>query len=249
MRRGFFHFRVGNGDGDAGSGVGLPLPGVPARSLAPVQGRRCPGSPLAACYALLRTRGQGATQASTALAAWRFSLRRDMPKPASTKPRTFRWRKTRWCGDRAQAGHGWPALACWSHGRRNQAMRTIPAPPRLPSKPGDSGAFSGRGLQWGGPIVIIPLLLRGGAVWQLVGLITRRSQVQILPPLPCLAVPFSRRHREGGNRKAWACNGTCSGRCTDSSIIGWEARVGLPSDTGPDRALCRFRARESRVLP
>ncbi|MFN7136168.1 MAG: hypothetical protein ACK4MU_01395, partial [Thermomonas sp.] len=28
----------------------------------------------------------------------------------------------------------------------------------------------------------IPLLLRGGAVWQLVGLITRRSQVQILPP-------------------------------------------------------------------
>ena len=29
-----------------------------------------------------------------------------------------------------------------------------------------------------------PLLMRGGAVWQLVGLITRRSQVQILPPLP-----------------------------------------------------------------
>src|SRR4249919_3725274 len=34
---------------------------------------------------------------------------------------------------------------------------------------------------------IIPLLLRGGAVWQLVGLITRRSQVQILPPLPAPA--------------------------------------------------------------
>ena len=54
---------------------------------------------------------------------------------ASTMPRTFRWRKTRWCGDRAQAGHGWPALACWSHGRRNQAMRPIPALPRLPPKP------------------------------------------------------------------------------------------------------------------
>src|SRR5436190_23519449 len=27
-------------------------------------------------------------------------------------------------------------------------------------------------------------LARGGAVWQLVGLITRRSQVQILPPQP-----------------------------------------------------------------
>src|SRR6185503_16501134 len=26
--------------------------------------------------------------------------------------------------------------------------------------------------------------VRGGAVWQLVGLITRRSQVRILPPLP-----------------------------------------------------------------
>ena len=27
-------------------------------------------------------------------------------------------------------------------------------------------------------------LTRGGAVWQLVGLITRRSQVQVLPPQP-----------------------------------------------------------------
>src|SRR3954454_17764960 len=31
---------------------------------------------------------------------------------------------------------------------------------------------------------MIAWLMRGGAVWQLVGLITRRSQVQILPPLP-----------------------------------------------------------------
>jgi hypothetical protein len=30
----------------------------------------------------------------------------------------------------------------------------------------------------------LPSLTRGGAVWQLVGLITRRSQVQILPPQP-----------------------------------------------------------------
>src|SRR5438552_17827795 len=34
------------------------------------------------------------------------------------------------------------------------------------------------------------LLVRGGAVWQLVGLITRRSQVQILPPLPLSSVSF-----------------------------------------------------------
>ena len=53
----------------------------------------------------------------------------------------FSWRKTRQCGDRAQAGHGWPALACWSHGRRNQAMRTIPALPRLPPKATNPGAL------------------------------------------------------------------------------------------------------------
>ena len=61
--------------------------------------------------------------------------------PCSTKPRASTWRKTRWCGDRAQAGHGWPALACWSQGRRNQAMRTIPALPRLPPKPTNPGAL------------------------------------------------------------------------------------------------------------
>lgn len=35
-------------------------------------------------------------------------------------------------------------------------------------------------------VIILDLLARGGAVWQLVGLITRRSQVQILPPQPVL---------------------------------------------------------------
>ena len=78
--------------------------------------------------------------AATSFAAWRSSFRRGMPEPASTKPRTSNWRKTRWCGDRAQAGHGWPALACWSHGWRNQAMGTIPALPRLPPKATYPGA-------------------------------------------------------------------------------------------------------------
>ena len=64
-----------------------------------------------------------------------------LPEPASTKPRTLRWRKTRWCGDRAQAGHGWPALACWSQGWRNQAMRPIPALPRLHPKPTNCNAL------------------------------------------------------------------------------------------------------------
>ena len=35
------------------------------------------------------------------------------------------------------------------------------------------------------------LQTRGGAVWQLVGLITRRSQVQILPPQPSAVKPDS----------------------------------------------------------
>ena len=43
------------------------------------------------------------------------------------------------------------------------------------------------------------LLLRGGAVWQLVGLITRRSQVQILPPLPTLARSPSEQMHEGSS--------------------------------------------------
>ena len=34
--------------------------------------------------------------------------------------------------------------------------------------------------------VLLSVRVRGGAVWQLVGLITRRSQVRILPPLPTL---------------------------------------------------------------
>ena len=34
------------------------------------------------------------------------------------------------------------------------------------------------------PLVVLTLSPRGGAVWKLVGLITRRSQVQILPPPP-----------------------------------------------------------------
>jgi hypothetical protein len=47
--------------------------------------------------------------------------------------------------------------------------------------------------------------MRGGAVWQLVGLITRRSQVQILPPLPNISARAPaqmtiRRSRQRGRR-------------------------------------------------
>ncbi len=39
-------------------------------------------------------------------------------------------------------------------------------------------------LRYAGRVSTLACLMRGGAVWKLVGLITRRSQVQILPPLP-----------------------------------------------------------------
>jgi hypothetical protein len=60
------------------------------------------------------------------------------------------------------------------------------------------------------------LRMRGGAVWQLVGLITRRSQVRILPPLPSFSLekaplglflyPAPGRGREGPRQEAdrWA---------------------------------------------
>src|SRR5690606_16932008 len=68
-------------------------------------------------------------------------------------------------------------------------IRAVPERPKGSS--GEQAAGTGQalegpaGLHHRGKAGIIPLLMRGGAVWQLVGLITRRSQVQILPPLPC----------------------------------------------------------------
>src|SRR5690606_26505093 len=68
-------------------------------------------------------------------------------------------------------------------------IRAVPERPKGSS--GEQAAGTGQtlegpaGLHHRGKAGIIPLLMRGGAVWQLVGLITRRSQVQFLPPLPC----------------------------------------------------------------
>ena len=39
------------------------------------------------------------------------------------------------------------------------------------------------------------LITRGGAVWKLVGLITRRSQVRVLPPQPITYGPLVKRSR------------------------------------------------------
>ena len=48
---------------------------------------------------------------------------------------------------------------------------------------------------------------RGGAVWQLVGLITRRSQVQILPPQPSLnSLLFFRPYYTSNNSGVWDCS-------------------------------------------
>src|SRR5262249_53968931 len=71
--------------------------------------------------------------------------------------------------------------------------------------------------------------LRGGAVWQLVGLITRRSQVQILPPLPILESITYKNNLEGlpatscrsqfhcGCPRRWSLSGM-------EAIVGWATR-------------------------
>ena len=72
--------------------VPSPAPAVPdghsGEGGAPGRGRRCPGSPLAACYALLRTRGQGATRAATSfprvLEQSAFMPAETTPLPAAT---------------------------------------------------------------------------------------------------------------------------------------------------------------------
>ena len=67
----------------------------------------------------------------------------------------------------------------------------------------------GAGFLFGGVgVECAALLVRGGAVWQLVGLITRRSQVQILPPLPLSRQPPS---------QAAACN---TPRCRSAVSVG-----------------------------
>ena len=68
-----------------------------------------------------------------------------------------------------------PTAASSSHHPRGGLTRSTNQP--------NSGKVE-QGLRSAAECCIIPLLVRGGAVWQLVGLITRRSQVQILPPLP-----------------------------------------------------------------
>ena len=55
--------------------------------------------------------------------------------------------------------------------------------------------------------------MRGGAVWQLVGLITRRSQVQILPPLPSSRDGDLQIHRRARARESRS-------KLSQSSVIG-----------------------------
>src|SRR6185437_15652298 len=81
-------------------------------------------------------------------------------------------------------------------------------------------------------------LVRGGAVWQLVGLITRRSQVQILPPLPISLVSISARSRA----QSRACNSHRDG--TTCLPIGKRAaELLLPMAVGPILATLRARER------
>ncbi len=94
-------------------------------------------------------------------------------------------------------------------GPRRSAHRARPETPPPPSvQEGAPRALSPRG---GFLYHARPPQMRGGAVWQLVGLITRRSQVQILPPLPQNLPPSD---EEGG------ISGFSGPRCQIQSITG-----------------------------
>ena len=91
--------------------------------------------------------------------------------------------------------HGWrETRPAWMQSLPSPAQPHRPAQPRRWLFRQPRGGFTRstfcnqgkveQGLRSAAECCIIPLLVRGGAVWQLVGLITRRSQVQILPPLP-----------------------------------------------------------------
>src|SRR5690606_38133310 len=73
-------------------------------------------------------------------------------------------------------------------GRGSGSLEDTPRQPRLPWH---HQAYTMRSLP-----------VRGDAVWQLVGLITRRSQVQILPPLPLLSAPLLPNAARGVSFKA-----------------------------------------------
>ena len=77
----------------------------------------------------------------------------------------------------------------WSRFRRQSRVEAVRGSARPRSARGltagrHAGAPTARNLTCGARAAIISTQTRGGAVWQLVGLITRRSQVQILPPQP-----------------------------------------------------------------
>src|SRR5690606_14574394 len=112
--------RVGATDGGAARCAVPPWDGGPVRSQLyrrcccsiPMQiGERQMAPPDAACGLIQATR-------TPTTEAWIYTPRR----PSSR-------------GGMAQAGHGWPALARWSHGRRSRAIRRAPLGRRSRPKP------------------------------------------------------------------------------------------------------------------
>ena len=90
------------------------------------------------------------------------------------------------------------------------------------------------------PVIVFVFRTRGGAVWQLVGLITRRSQVQILPPQPPRPVESN-----CGQLRADARYALCLSRI-DSQQRKFFRRAGMP----PDRSWRhRIRSLTETVVP
>ena len=93
--------------------------------------------------------------------------------------------------------------------------------------------------------------MRGGAVWQLVGLITRRSQVQILPPLPALdgeKAPRSLFRFRARVHAIAMCSRSATTRHSRAFAVAFRRsrteiqRIMLDNRTRAHRALCCFRA-------
>ena len=75
---------------------------------------------------------------------------------------------------------------------RNEPSPRGAGPKGLGAAAGSSVRIRHPGCIRGARCAMLPAPVRGGAGWQLVGLITRRSEVQILPPLPNTAGTRSR---------------------------------------------------------
>src|SRR4051812_28388670 len=117
----------------------------------------------------MRRRERGGDRNAVPLARYRGALPADEAEPVSNSCASDGTTSPKRARDSASRS------ARCRPARRSQHSYALPREPQRGGAPALLAAAAS---------AIIGTLPRGGAVWQLVGLITRRSQVQILPPQP-----------------------------------------------------------------